>query len=145
VYSFRLTREHGGLVAQQMGKAVSSEALQGGLDGHRRIERDRSRMHRLRQASGSEESIASLGLAARFDADGRGFKQTQRHIKERCRVTALELKLDLADRLDATAIGSANLALVDRRLDSRGRLRLDFDHRPRDRRGKGCTQMLLTD
>src|SRR4030088_882291 len=63
-------------VTQQMGKALSSEALQGGLDGHRRIESDRSRMHCLRQASGSEEAIASLGLATGFDVDGRSVWQT---------------------------------------------------------------------
>src|ERR1700730_8616480 len=122
VYSLRLARAPDAFVVQRMGKALSSEALQGGLDIHRRVERARSRMHRLRQASGSEESIASLGLATRFDANGPSFEQPQRHVKERGRTAALEFKLDLADRLDATAIGSANFALVDRGLNSRGRV-----------------------
>jgi hypothetical protein len=38
--------------------------------------------------------------------------------KSAARVTAPELEFDLADRLDRVAIGSANLALVDRRLNS---------------------------
>ena len=143
--AFRLTRERDRFVTQQMGKALSSEALQGGLDGHRRIESDRSRMHCLRQASGSEESIASLGLATGFDVDGRSFEQPQCHVKEHCRVAALELELDLADRLDTAAISSADLALVDRGLNLRRRMRLDFDHRPRDRRREDRTQVLLLD
>jgi hypothetical protein len=144
VDAFRLTRERDRFVTQQMGKALSSEALQGGLDGHRRIESNRSRMQCLRQASGSEESIASLGLATGFDADGRSFEQPQCHVKEHCRVAALELELDLADRLDTAAISSADLALVDRGLNLRRRMRLDFDRRPRDRRREDRTQVLLS-
>jgi hypothetical protein len=68
--------------AQQMGKALSSEALHGSLDSYRRIESDRSHMHHLRQASRSEESIAPLGLAARFDAGWSSFEQPQRRVEK---------------------------------------------------------------
>jgi len=117
VDAFRFTGEHDGFVTQQTGKALASEALQGGLDGQGRIESDRPSSDRLRQASNPEESVASLGLASRFNADRRSSEQPQRHVKERRGVAAPELKLDLADTLDTTPIGRANLALVDRGLN----------------------------
>jgi hypothetical protein len=130
--SFRLTRKHDRFVAQHMSKALSSEALQSRLDIHRRIENDMLCIHCLRQASGSEQSIAPLGLATRLDADRRALEQPQRYVKERRRIATLELKLDLADRLGATAIGRANFTLVDRGLDPRGRAWFDFNDRTRD-------------
>src|SRR4030088_730046 len=144
MYSFRLTREHNGFIAQQMGKALPSEALQSGIDGHRRFESDRCGIHRLWQASGSEKSIASLGLATRLDADWSGFQQPPRRRKESRRIAVLELELDLADRFHATTICGANFALLDRGLNSRGRIRLHFDHSPRDRRLEDRTQIMPT-
>jgi hypothetical protein len=128
-----------------MRKTLESDALQGSLEGCLRIENDGSRMHRLRQAGSAEESVASLRFATRFDSDWSSFEHLQRDVKERCRVAALELKLDLADRLNATAIGSPNVSHVDCGLNSSGRLRLELDYRPRDRRRKERTQTLLTD
>ena len=77
--------------------------------------------------------VPSLRFAARFDSDRSSFEQLQRDVKERCPVAALELKLDLADRLNATAIGSPNVSHVECGLNSSGRLRLELDYRPRDR------------
>jgi hypothetical protein len=51
VDAFRFTRKHDEFVAQQMGKALSSEALQGYLYGHRRIESDTPPCLRTRSVS----------------------------------------------------------------------------------------------
>ena len=144
--AFRLTRQRGLFVAQKMGEAASPDALQRGLDAHGRIERDGSHTDCLRhQAVGSKQSITSLGLAARLNADWRSFEQLQRHVEDHPRIALLELELDFADWRDGVALGSADLALVNGHLDPSGRFRADFNHRPRDRRRKDWMQLLIAD
>src|SRR2546423_15548862 len=111
--AFRLTRQRGLFIAKKVGEAVSPDALQPGLDAHARLERDRSHTDRLRhQPIGSKQSITSLGLAARLNADWRSFEQLQRHVEEHLRVAILQFELDFADRRDGVAVASADLALV---------------------------------
>src|SRR6202158_6382710 len=107
-----------------MGEAASPDALQPRLHAHGRIERDWSHTDCLRhQAVGSKQSITSLGLAARLNADWRSFEQLQRHVEDHPRIALLELELDFADRLDGIPLGSSDLALVNGRLDPSGRIR----------------------
>src|SRR5207302_5392082 len=74
VNAFRLTRQRGLFIAEKMGKAASRNALKRGLDTHGRIERDGSHTDSLRhQPIGSKQSITSLSLATRLNADWRSF------------------------------------------------------------------------
>src|SRR5712671_56241 len=118
-----------------MSEAASPNALQRGLDAHGRIERDGSHADCLRhQPIGSKQPITSLSFAARLNADWRSFEQLQRHVEDHPRIAILELELDFADRRDGIAVGSADLALVNGRLNSSGWTRADCDNRSRDRR-----------
>src|ERR1700704_3818570 len=146
VDAFQLTGQRGLFVAQKMGEAASPDALQRGLDAHGRVERDGSHTDCLRHpAVGSKQSITSLGLAARLNADWRSFEQLQRHVEDHPRVALLELELDFADRLHGIAPGSVDLALVYCRLDPSGWIRADFDRRSRDRGREDWTQLLIAD
>src|SRR4030088_126154 len=146
VDAFRLTRQRGLFVAQKVGEAASPDALQRGLDARGRIERDGSHTDCLRhQPIGSKQSITSFGLAARLNADWRSFEKLQRRVEDHPRIAILELELDFADRLDGIALGSADLALVNGRLDPSGWTRADFDHRSRDCRREDWTQLLTAD
>jgi hypothetical protein len=64
VDAFRLTRECDRLVAQQRGKVLPSEVLQGGFDYHRRIETDRPRIHALFGFLDNPEMVAALTALA---------------------------------------------------------------------------------
>jgi hypothetical protein len=55
----------------------------------------------------------------------------QCHVEEHPRIAILELEFDFADRLDGFAVGSADLALVNGRLDPSGWTRADCDNRSR--------------
>jgi hypothetical protein len=63
----------GSLVAQQVREADAADDLQGGLDGHRRIEGNGRGTHWLgwRGFSG-DGGVAALGFAARLNAQRRG-------------------------------------------------------------------------
>jgi hypothetical protein len=146
VDAFRLTRQRGLFVAKKIGEAASPDALQRGLDAHGRIERDRSLTDRLRhQPFGSKQSISSVSLAARLNADWRSVEQLQRRVEQHLRIAILKLELDFADRRDGVAVASADLALVNGRLDPSGWIRADCDRRSRDRRREDWTQLLIAD
>src|SRR5262249_14757759 len=126
--TFRLSIEGGSFVVEQMGEAGPPDLLQRCLDAHHRIENNgRS----VSDGQGSRrplpQPVAPLRLAARLDTDRRHFEQPQGDLIESGGVTTAELELDLTDRLDPTAPGRANFPLVDRRLYSRCRGRLDRD------------------
>ena len=138
--AFRLTRQRGLFVAKKMGEAAPPDALQCGLDAHGRIERNGTRADCLRhQPIGSKQSITSLSLATRLNADWRSFEQLQRHIEDDPRIAILEFELDFADRLDGIRVGSADLALVNSRLDPNGWIQADCDHHSRDHRREDRT------
>src|SRR3979411_1956619 len=129
-----------------MGEAASPNPPQRGLDAHGRIERHGSHRECLRhQPIGSKQSITSLGLTARLNADWRNFEQLKRHVEDHPRIAILELELNFADRRDSIALGSTDLALVNGRLDPSGRIRADFDHHSRDRGREDWMQLLIAD
>src|SRR6516162_8890833 len=119
----------------------SPDLLQGCLDGHARIEDDRLRVDGRRCSLRLlAEPVASLGLAARLDADRCNVEQLQGDVIESGRVAFLELQLDLADRLSLAA-GGTDLAPVNGRLDAGCRSRLDRKCRARHIGGKARLQI----
>jgi hypothetical protein len=72
-------------------------------------------------------------------------RQLQRHVEDHPRIAILQLELDFADRHDGIALESADLALVNGRLDPSGRIQADFDHRSRDRGREDWMQLLIAD
>ena len=142
--TFRLTCQRGLFVAKKMHEAASANSLQCGLDADGGIERNRTHPDCLRrQPIGSEQSITSLDLAARLNADWRSVEQAQRHVEEYLWIAILELELDLADRRDGVALGSTDLALVNGRLDLSGWIRSDCDYGSRDRRCEDWAQLII--
>jgi hypothetical protein len=91
------------------------------------IKSDGHGLNRPRRRSGSEQPIASLGFATQLDSDVGNLEQPQRQVIQHCWIAAFELELDLAEWFDGTAIGGANLALIDGNFNSRGSERLEFD------------------
>ena len=94
---------------------------------------------------GSKQSITSLGLAARLDADWLSFEQLQRYIEDHSRIALFEFKFDFADRRACAAVASADLSLVNDRLDPRGWVPTNYDRCSRDCRREDGTQLLIAD
>src|SRR5260370_29673800 len=133
VNAFRLGRERGGLVSQQLGEATAADLSQSRLDRHIGIQNDGLCVNRRGSGVAAlHEPIAPLRFAAGLDTKRSRLQQLRGEVVESAGVTALELEFDLADRLSPLLAYGPDLAFVDRRLDRRSRQRLAWRDRASD-------------
>src|SRR5260370_4619698 len=94
VNAFRLGRERGGLVSQQLGEATAADLSQSRLDRHIGIQNDGLCVNRRGSGVAAlHEPIAPLRFAAGLDTKRSHLQQLRGEVVESPRVTALDLQV----------------------------------------------------